>query len=475
MQKNQFQKSLTTVLLAVVYLSFAVDAAIAQRLPQSADEFDSVSAFWDFDRDGIPNRNDACPSVNYKPGFDVNLCSPMDLNPDNDSQAECKARERVAKFLMQRSVFMTNIAFAVVIDGEVHFADAFEYIGQGQFNHDPDGVNRLYRVGSTSKSVTSVAAKILEESGVLTFDDFVNDDDASQKFVNGERTLKDLLTHQGAFKLDSGSVHMFCYDGDLAAFWAEPDDLVSPHFDSDRFGNLGGGYEYSAFNYSLAGAYMSNKAGVRFENILQSAVFDVSEMCTATVDSTRAAGTAIGNDWALSEGAVMHVGPYINLVAPTDDRCEDNFYNSDDLPGDDYDWQYFFLDEADAEVRDPPGGVIASVIDMANFAQSLLNSYHAPGGLVSQEGIRQLWSATQDLGCFPNCPYQRYYATGFFTDNLMGNPVQEVEHGGSRAGYASAFVLRPEANVAISILTNADASTVALSDLAKEILDDFQN
>jgi hypothetical protein len=35
-------------------------------------------------------------------------------------------------------------------------------------------------------------------------------------------------------------------------------------------------------------------------------------------------------------------------------------------------------------------------------------------------------------------------------------------------------VLRPEADLAISILANADAGTVSLSDLAKTILDDFQ-
>jgi len=49
----------------------------------------------------------------------------------------------------------------------------------------------------------------------------------------------------------------------------------------------------------------------------------------------------------------------------------------------------------------------------------------------------------------------------------------EVEHGGSRAGYKSAFVIRPESNLAISILANADVSTVAMSDLAKTILNDF--
>ena len=61
----------------------------------------------------------------------------------------------------------------------------------------------------------------------------------------------------------------------------------------------------------------------------------------------------------------------------------------------------------------------------------------------------------------------------FFTDSLPGQPVEQVGHGGSRAGYASAFVLRPEDDEAVCILVNADVSTVALSDLAKAILDEF--
>jgi hypothetical protein len=35
-------------------------------------------------------------------------------------------------------------------------------------------------------------------------------------------------------------------------------------------------------------------------------------------------------------------------------------------------------------------------------------------------------------------------------------------------------VIRPEVNLAVSILADADVSTVAISDLAKVILDDFQ-
>ena len=170
----------------------------------------------------------------------------------------------------------------------------------------------------------------------------------------------------------------------------------------------------------------------------------------------------------------MHLGPYISQESQTDPLCEDNFYSSEDLPGDPYTWQTYHLDEADGDARDPAGGVMASVLDLAHFAETLLDSYHGrPGGLLTQAGIRDLWSATTDLGCHPSCPYQRYYAIGFFTDSLAGQPVTEVEHGGVRAGYTSAFVLRPETDSAVSILVNANVRSVMLSNLAKTILDDF--
>jgi CubicO group peptidase (beta-lactamase class C family) len=430
----------------------------------------------DADRDGIPDSSDTCPTVDYEPGFDWNDCEPMDQDPSNDAQPECKARERVVQKLVDPNdgAFITHMAFAVVTDGVVHFADAFTYVGQGQYEHDPDEIDRLYRVGSTTKSVAATAAKVLEENGELSLDDFVNDDDATQMLANGERTLGQLLSHQGAFKLDVGALHLFCYPQDLAAFWLEPDDHVSPHYDSEEYGNLGGGFEYSAFNYSLAGAYMVNRTGEPFRDILQTRIFDPAGMCTATLDGFRAANAPIGYGAAVSQAAVMHVGPYINLVSPTDERCEDNFYSSEDLPGDGYSYQFYRLDEAGAEARDPAGGVIASAVDMAHFAQALLASYNGTDGLISPEGVRDLWEETSDLMCYPDCPYEPYYGIGFFTNTFPGEPVTQVGHGGSRAGFTSGFVLRPEANLAVSVLANADAGTVALSELAKAILHDFE-
>lgn len=417
---------------------------------------------------------DTCPSVMYQAGFDWHACPPTDANPGNDSVIECRARERVVSTLLSSGVFTTHIAFAVVKNGAVHFADAFSYVGQGQYVHDPGGIHRLYRIGSTSKAIVSVAALALAENGELSLSDFVNDDDASQVPINGERTLRQLLSHQGAFKVDNGAVHLFCYPGDLPAFWSDPDDLVSPHYDSVPYGNLGGGFEYSAFNYSLAGAYMVQRTGESFADILQTRVFDAAGMCTASLDGSRAVSTSIGNEAGVSQTAAMHVGPYINLVSPTDPRCEDNFYSSNALYGEPYSWQSYHIDEAAAEPRDPAGGVIASVVDLAHFAKALLAAYQGLPSVVSRAGIQELWGATSNLGCAPNCPYEPFYGVGFFTDSQPGARVRQVEHGGSRAGYASGFVQRPEKNLAVCVLANADVSTVALSNLCKAILTDFE-
>jgi CubicO group peptidase (beta-lactamase class C family) len=289
---------------------------------------------------------------------------------------------------------------------------------------------------------------------------------------NGQRTLRQLLSHQGAFKLDNGALHLYCYGGDLVSFWKEPDDLLSPLYTSTTYGNLGGGYVYSAFNYSLAGAYLVTQSRMSFGQLAQSLVFDRAGMCTATLDHRRAAGSSIGQGYGTAQSATMHVGPYINLTAPTDPRCVDNFYSSAALPGHPYTWQAYHLDEAAVEARDPAGGVIASAVDLAKFAVALIDSYHRFGGLISQAGIRELWAARTDLGT--SAPYERYYGMGFFTDSQPGFPVNQVGHGGARPGYASAFVLRPERKTAVCILANADVNTVTLSNLAKTILDDFR-
>jgi len=428
----------------------------------------------DGDGDGINDALDSCPCVDYAPGFDLTSCGPLDGNPNNDFDPACKARERVFSLLMNDPRFVTRIAFAVIEEGEVHLADAFAYLGQGQYVHDPGGIHRLHRIGSTSKSVTATVAKILEERGVLRFDDLVDAETGGLAIGGPSRRLRDLLAHRGCFTTDFGALHLYCYAGGLNDFWADPDDAISPRFDSPGYGNPGGGYSYSAFNYSLAGTYMAQRLHLSYSDAVQAYLFDRAGMCTATLDGARARSTAIGEHWAVSQANVMDVGPYINQLAPLDPRCEDNFTSSDDLPGDPYSFQIYHLDEADAEARDPAGGVMASAVDLAWFARDLLASYHGTGGALSMSGVRELWWAQTDLGCASACPYEPYYGMGFFTDALPGQPVNQVGHGGSRPGYASAFVLRPEANRAVCILANADVSTVTLSDLAKAILDDFE-
>jgi CubicO group peptidase (beta-lactamase class C family) len=449
------------IFMVVIFSGFAVGQ------PIELEERDS-------DLDGLPDRCDDCPQVNYLPGFDGADCRPMDLDPSNDPQPECKARERIAGFLVGDPTFITHIAFSVVKDGQVHFSDAFEYVGGGQYVHDPSGIHRLFKIGSTSKSVVAVTAKIMEERGEISLADFVSDDDATRVLVGGKRTLRHLLTHRGAFLLDDGAIHLYCYPGDLAEFWAEPDDSVSPHFDLPPYGNLEGGFEYSAFNYSLAGAYLAVRLREPFALVIHKRLFYDTGMCTATLDNYRAAQAPIGDYTAIAQNVgSMHVGPYINLVSPTDPLCDDNYYSSNALYGDPYTWMPYRLDEASAEARDPAGGVMASVVDMAHFAAMLLQSYHGTDGLLSPEGVRDLWWATSDLGCAPDCPYASYYGIGFFTEAQVGEPVVQCEHGGVRPGFTSAFVLRPEANLAVSILVNGNASSVDLSNLAKDILDDF--
>lgn len=428
----------------------------------------------DADRDGLPDNLDTVPRVEYAPGFDWRTCGAMDLDPDNDTEPECKARERVARFLASQASYVTSIAFSIVKDGKVHFADAFRHVGANSIQHDADGIHRLFRIGSTSKSMTAVLAKILEENHVLSLGDFVSDDDASQLTSGGRRTLRQLLTHQGAFRLDAGHIYLFGYPGDLGSFWKDSDDRISPHYDSANYGNLGHGYEYSAFNYSLAGAYLAGRTSFSFDQILQAVVFDRAKMATASLDADRANKAPIGGTIGVTTTSSMHLGPYINLVSPTDPKCVDNFYSSNAIYGkDSYSQQSYRLDECAADVRDPAGGVIASVVDMAHFARMLLDSYHGTGGLLSKQGIRDLWTPSHDFGCATNCSYQRYYGVGFFVDTPANLPVQEVEHGGSRAGYQSVFVIRPEKKLAVSILVNANVDILQLNRVAKDILDDF--
>ena len=431
-------------------------------------------AAQDADGDGLPDQQDSVPRVSYVPLFDARSCPPLDLDPSNNPTPQGMARERVARFLANESSPATRIAFAIVVDGSVHFADAFERLPNRSIRRDPQSIHRLFRVGSTTKPLVSVAAKILEEKRVLSFADFVDDADGTQKLSGGQVTLRQLLTHRGAFKRGDGHIYMYCFPGNLRAFWMVQDEFVSPRYGSSRFGNLAGGFEYSGFNYGLAGAYLEHKTGLAFDQVLQRYVFDRTRMATASLDAARAHKARIGGTVGTTKTSQMHVGPFVNLTAPTDPNAIDNYYSSNDVYGvSQYSQQSYRLDECAADARDPAGGVVASVIDLAHFARELIAAYHGRSALLTRAGLLDLWAPTHDYNCGSGCPYQRYYATGFFTGTPKGQPVVEVEHGGSRAGYNSVFVIRPEARTAISILVNANVDLLEMNRVGKRVLDDL--
>jgi len=94
---------------ALLITTAIVTPTLAQWSPPTPPHM-SLSAPIDTDRDGIPDECDTCPRVIFDPGFDWKPCAPMDLNPDNDPQPECKARERVARLIFDSGVFVTRIA-----------------------------------------------------------------------------------------------------------------------------------------------------------------------------------------------------------------------------------------------------------------------------------------------------------------------------------------------------------------------------
>ena len=80
-------------------------------------------------------------------GISAEVIDPRTLAP-LDSRTIIESVEKTGRLVTVEEGCLTGglgaeVAFAVVKDGTVHFADAFTYVGPGEYVHNPDGIHLL--------------------------------------------------------------------------------------------------------------------------------------------------------------------------------------------------------------------------------------------------------------------------------------------------------------------------------------------
>lgn len=307
-----------------------------------------------------------------------------------------------------------GVALAIVHERKVFYARGF-----GVTSIEDGGIpvtpQTIFRIGSTSKPLTTTAIMRLVEAGTLELDTPINeimpDLELSVPGAIGEITLRKLLSHTAA--LPTAAEHYGSREpaglragvyGDIASY-----PLVAP---VDKI------WSYSNPGINFAGYVAELVSGTPYTQLMQELVFDPLEMKRTTFDPTVAMTYPLAQSHKLDDDG--------NLVV-------DHHY-------------------ADNTMHYPSGFVMSTALDLANFA-----IMHLSGG--SFGGKQVLLPESINTMHTPHVKFAALngdgYGLTFSSFDYKG--VRQVGHGGRISSFASHFEMVPETGTAVVILANNSA------------------
>ena len=303
-------------------------------------------------------------------------------------------------------------AIAVVVDGKLTFQAGLGVERSGEL--DAVRSTTLFRAASLSKMVLAATALRLAETGALDLSLPITTVLPSFRlqppFDPATITGQELLDHTSGIPdfdmsqrcpVGPGARAEWFLGAGRGALWTPPGQV----------------WNYSNQGYALAGWLVESAAGEPYEDAVASLVFQPAGMTTATFDPA----TAMAADHA--DGHATRGGP------PTP------------------------LDAYDCAVTRPPGGVIASVVDYAHFAEMLLASgMGAAGRVLRSSSVAAMETGHADTGELPDEGAQ--YGDGLVVYGDYGGR-RIVRHDGELDyGYQSSVWLVPASRFAVVVFYN---------------------
>lgn len=320
-----------------------------------------------------------------------------------DKQAQIEAA--VAKFMAATHV--PGVSVAVVENGEYEWSAGFGFADLE--NNAPATEHTLYRLGSISKSLTSVGAIELSERGKLKLDDPVQEYCPAFPQKSATITTREVLGHLGGIRHYKSE---------------SPDDAEvgnTRHFDNpiqaglDFFKNdalvaePGSHFHYSTQGYTLVGCVMEGASGTKYTDFMRENVLSPAGMNHTQPDDRFA------------------IIPYrTRFYKKTESGTVEN------------------ADFLDSSYKIPGGGWLSSAEDMAHFEVALLK-----GKLVKSSNRNLMWTPLK-----PSDGSKDSYGLGWGVSDDHG--FHMVGHGGGQQGTSTDFLIATDQGAGVVVLTNMD-------------------
>lgn len=320
-----------------------------------------------------------------------------------DKQAQIEAA--VAKFMAATHV--PGVSVAVVENGEYEWSAGFGFADLE--NNTPATEHTLYRLGSISKSLTSVGAIELWERGKLTLDVAVQEYCPAFPQKSATITTREVLGHLGGIRHYKSE---------------SPDDAEvgnTRHFDNpiqaglDFFKNdalvaePGSHFHYSTQGYTLVGCVMEGASGTKYTDFMRENVLAPAGMNHTQPDDRFA------------------IIPYrTRFYKKTESGTVEN------------------ADFLDSSYKIPGGGWLSSAEDMAHFEEALLKDK-----LVKSSTRNLMWTPLK-----PSDGSKDSYGLGWGVSDDHG--FHMVGHGGGQQGTSTDFLIATDQGAGVVVLTNMD-------------------
>lgn len=281
----------------------------------------------------------------------------------------------------------------------------------------------LFRVGSTTKSMTSLLVAQLVDEGVLTWDTPVAE--LFPMFATAEPALAQQVTvgdlMSMATGLESSVVNGF-YWGD----W-DVDALLSAIATQEIGGDFREHYSYNNEVYALAGYAAAVAAGEAptveaYAALMQARVFDPIGITSAIITDDE---NSLGDDYSRSYEPLLF---------------EDGFQQMSNPP---------------IGIIAPAGATWMHIGDMARYVITQMNGGVTPEGtrIVSADALAETWRPGISLGEVAPGITETAYGMGWVTQTYQRVPIRY--HDGGWAGYNTQMFIYPDNNKGLVVFANA--------------------
>jgi len=316
---------------------------------------------------------------------------------------------------------MPGVAIAVISGDEVVYAQGFGF--RDVENNLPFTPQTQFRIGSTTKSMTSMLIAQLVDEGLITWDTLITS--LFPNFQTTDAELTTQITVRDLMGMNTGLISSPL----MGLYWGEwdVDALLGGIAQMEVGGNFRDFYSYNNEVYALGGY-----AGVvasdleltldSYKSLMQTQIFDPIGMTSAVITDDV---SLLSEDYAqpyekslLTGELVVMANPPIHVVAPA-------------------------------------GAVWSNLEDMAKYVITQMNEGITPEGIqiVSQENLSETWKPSVKIEGEPAGIENTAYGMGWVTQTYQGVVVRY--HDGGWSGYSTQMMILPEDDVALIIFANA--------------------